>query len=64
MVNVILDAKTQSFKLCAVDGVDVVRHFPLLDILASISDSLNTHQQQLAWIVWSIGEISINLIFF
>ena len=27
MVNVILDAKTQSFKLCAVDGVDVVRYF-------------------------------------
>ena len=25
MVNVILDAKQQSFKLCAVDGVDVVR---------------------------------------
>lgn len=25
MVNVILDAKNQSFKLCAVDGVDVVR---------------------------------------
>ena len=27
MVNVILDAKAQSFKLCAVDGVDVVIHF-------------------------------------
>jgi len=26
MVNVILDAKNQSFKLCAVDGVDVVRY--------------------------------------
>lgn len=25
MVNVILDAKNQSFKLCAVDGIDVVR---------------------------------------
>lgn len=25
MVNVVLDAKQQSFKLCAVDGVDVVR---------------------------------------
>jgi hypothetical protein len=24
MVNVVLDAKQQSFKLCAVDGVDVV----------------------------------------
>ena len=24
MVNVILDAKNQSFKLCAVDGIDVV----------------------------------------
>lgn len=24
MVNVILDAKNQSFKLCAVDGVDLV----------------------------------------
>ena len=28
MINVVLDAKNQSFKLCAVDGVDVVRlHF-------------------------------------
>ena len=26
MVNVILDAKSQSFKLCAVDGVDVVHY--------------------------------------
>ena len=25
MINVVLDAKNQSFKLCAVDGVDVVR---------------------------------------
>ena len=25
MVNVVLDAKNQSFKLCSVDGVDVVR---------------------------------------
>ena len=24
MINVVLDAKNQSFKLCAVDGVDVV----------------------------------------
>lgn len=24
MVNVVLDAKNQSFKLCSVDGVDVV----------------------------------------
>lgn len=24
MVNVVLDAKNQSFKLCAVDGIDVV----------------------------------------
>ena len=27
MVNVVLDAKNQSFKLCSVDGVDVVRKF-------------------------------------
>ena len=27
MINVVLDAKNQSFKLCAVDGVDVVRLF-------------------------------------
>lgn len=27
MVNVILDAKNQSFKLCAVDGIDVVSQF-------------------------------------
>jgi len=25
MINVVLDAKNQSFKLCSVDGVDVVR---------------------------------------
>lgn len=29
MVNVILDAKNQSFKLCAVDGIDVVSHYKL-----------------------------------
>jgi len=30
MINVILDAKNQAFKLCAVDGIDVVRlAFPL-----------------------------------
>jgi len=29
MVNVVLDAKQQSFKLCAVDGVDVVCVFKL-----------------------------------
>lgn len=29
MVNVILDAKNQSFKLCAVDGIDLV-HFLLI----------------------------------
>lgn len=28
MVNVILDAKNQSFKLCAVDGIDLVRSGP------------------------------------
>lgn len=27
MVNVILDAKNQSFKLCSVDGIDVVSGF-------------------------------------
>jgi hypothetical protein len=30
MVNVILDAKNQSFKLCAVDGVDVVMKMCLI----------------------------------
>lgn len=30
MVNVILDAKNQSFKLCAVDGVDVVSRIALI----------------------------------
>lgn len=28
MVNVILDAKNQSFKLCSVDGIDVVSYRP------------------------------------
>lgn len=28
MVNVILDAKNQSFKLCSVDGIDVVSYWP------------------------------------
>jgi hypothetical protein len=32
MVNVILDAKNQSFKLCAVDGVDVVMKEKILYI--------------------------------
>lgn len=27
MINVILDAKNQSFKLCAVDGIDIVSEF-------------------------------------
>ena len=30
MINVVLDAKNQSFKLCAVDGVDVVSKIFLL----------------------------------
>ena len=30
MVNVVLDAKNQSFKLCSVDGVDVVSKSRLL----------------------------------
>lgn len=30
MVNVILDAKNQSFKLCSVDGIDVVSYCPVL----------------------------------
>lgn len=33
MVNVILDAKNQSFKLCAVDGIDVVSKFTFLFFL-------------------------------
>lgn len=33
MVNVILDAKNQSFKLCAVDGVDVVSCYSSLATL-------------------------------
>ena len=35
MVNVVLDAKNQSLKLCAVDGVDVVSKF-LLDFHPSV----------------------------
>lgn len=33
MINIILDAKNQSFKLCAVDGVDVVSHKFLISYL-------------------------------
>lgn len=33
MVNVILDAKNQSFKLCAVDGVDVVSHVDAIHLI-------------------------------
>lgn len=36
MVNVILDAKNQSFKLCTVDGVDVVRKFFFFSFLRNI----------------------------
>lgn len=35
MVNVILDAKNQSFKLCAVDGIDVVIHKFMLNFKTS-----------------------------
>jgi hypothetical protein len=38
MVNVILDAKNQSFKLCAVDGIDVVS---IVTIIVMISPILN-----------------------
>lgn len=31
MVNVILDAKNQSFKLCAVDGIDVHQYHTKID---------------------------------
>lgn len=46
MVNVILDAKNQSFKLCAVDGIDVVRNYARrlwpspIPATASLIDSL------------------------
>lgn len=37
MVNVILDAKNQSFKLCAVDGVDVVGFITVTGYYANLS---------------------------
>lgn len=39
MVNVILDAKNQSFKLCAVDGVDVVGFIRVTGYCANLSGS-------------------------
>lgn len=39
MVNVILDAKNQSFKLCAVDGVDVVGFIKVTGYCANLSGS-------------------------
>ncbi|XP_044576566.1 calcium-dependent secretion activator isoform X2 [Cotesia glomerata] len=42
MVNVILDAKNQSFKLCAVDGVDVHQyHAKIDDLIDKTSASMN-----------------------
>ncbi|XP_057323000.1 calcium-dependent secretion activator isoform X2 [Microplitis mediator] len=42
MVNVILDAKNQSFKLCAVDGVDVHQyHSKIDDLIEKTSASMN-----------------------
>ncbi len=40
MVNVVLDAKQQSFKLCAVDGVDVVISMPNLTFIKGIISNL------------------------
>ena len=40
MINVVLDAKNQSFKLCAVDGVDVVRHPKMVTVVENHSKSL------------------------
>lgn len=40
MVNVVLDAKNQSFKLCSVDGVDVVRHSSRLLVVVQYYYSL------------------------
>lgn len=37
MVNVILDAKNQAFKLCAVDGIDVVRRAQAVIGIASFT---------------------------
>lgn len=46
MVNVILDAKNQSFKLCSVDGIDVVSlnnfstlSLPLHDMMIFINEN-------------------------
>ena len=33
MVNVVIDAKNQSLKLCAVDGVDVVSYYKSIEPL-------------------------------
>ena len=45
MINVVLDAKNQSFKLCAVDGVDVVRL--LLTNLLKMCTVLENHSKSL-----------------
>lgn len=42
MVNVILDAKNQSLKLCAVDGVDVVIEKSYFKI----------HERKIVWSKW------------
>ena len=45
MVNVVLDAKSQSLKLCAVDGVDVVRFTlkPRISFLSTLHVLLTLH---------------------
>lgn len=44
MINVILDAKNQSFKLCAVDGIDVVSINSVSDLISNcISHGLSSN---------------------
>lgn len=47
MINVILDAKNQSFKLCAVDGIDVVINWLVTPLL----------------FIWQFGNFVVMLIF-
>ena len=40
MVNVVLDAKNQSFKLCSIDGADSVSHSYILPPMSLVGKSI------------------------
>ena len=52
MVNVILDAKNQSFELCTIDGVDVVSSFDLTYLVCRNYIIVRHLEVSLGYVVW------------